>query len=219
MNDSQKIENLYESIRKNDYFLLNEKDFNWDEFIKIDEGFLNLASLDLYSYLFESFEKIKTENNSDTYEIKLHNGLIFYVIVNYIDGKKAKAIFDNKILDALIGKNQKVSKEYKDNRNNIADDEKICIVMFKDSEGRTDRTGSVKMSAKELFMTLKNALFNSWANRDFPMDGTIVLRSSKNDTKRLDFYKFIFKKYFPNAKFLIDNETESDYNILYIFRK
>ena len=217
--DNQKIQKLYESIRKNDYFLLDEKDFDWNEFVRIDKEFLNLCALDLHSYLLESFEKTQTDDNNDIYEVKLHNGLVFFVTITYVGGKKAREMFDKKRMEALVSRDSELAKNYKEKLSTISDEEEVCVVMFKDQKGRLDRTGEVNLSSKELFIALKNALIDSWASRNFSPSGIVVARAAKNDPKRLEFYKFLFSKFLPNSDLMVDSTTESDYSILYLIRK
>ncbi len=217
--DDKKIERLYESIRKGDYFLMDEKDFDWNEFDKIDEEFLDLSALDLHGYLLESFEKIQTDLNNDIYEIKLHNGLLFFVTITYVEGKKARELFDKKRMEALLSRDLELAQNYKEKLSTIRDDEEACVVMFKDQKGRIDRTGEVNLSSKELFITLKNALINSWASRKASPSEIVVLRAAKNDPKRLEFYKFLFNKFLPNYDILVDSVTEAEYSILYAITK
>jgi hypothetical protein len=217
--DDKKIQRLYESIRKSDYFLIDGKDFDWNEFNKIDEGFLDLSTLDLHGYLLESFEKIQTNSNNDTYEIKLHNGLLFFVTITYVEGKKARELFDKKRMEALLSRDLELAQNYKEKLSTIKDGEEACVVVFKDQKGRIDRTGEVNLSSKELFITLKNALIDSWASRKALPSEIVVLRVAKNDPKRLDFYKFLFSKFLPHSDMLVDSVTEAEYSILYAIRK
>jgi hypothetical protein len=201
-------------MKRNDYFQLNEKDFNWEEFLKIDEGFLDLSSLDLYSYVLESFEKIKSGLKQDIYKIVLHNGLNFELLINF---EQAKDSFKYKLATSEQKHYNTAAKTYKEILSkNITDNDTMCIVMFRDEQGRVDRTGEVKMASKELFVTVRNAISNSWSQRDYNNIKAIMMRVDSNDTKRLSFYKELITRFLPDYKiFVEDRETEANTVILY----
>ena len=216
MNDSKKIEKLYEAMKRNDYFQLNKKDFNWKEFLKIDEGFLDLSSLDLYSYVLESFEKIKSDLKQDVYKIVLHNGLNFELLINFV---QAKDSLKYKFTRSEQKHYNTAAKTYKEILSmNITDNDTMCIVMFRDEQGRVDRTGEVKMASKELFVTVRNAISNSWSQRDYNNIKAIMIRVDINDIKRLSFYKELINRLLPDYKtFVEDRETERDHNTVILY--
>ena len=215
MNDNKKIKNLYESIKRVDYFQSNN--FNWEEFIKVDEGFLDLGAVDLYDYLLEGFEKIKTDAKQDIYKVTLHNGLVFDLLINYAN---AKENFEVKEVGAKTKHHNKAANSYKDILyTNFDITDTLCIVMFRDERGRTDRTGDVKMSSKELFFTLKKAIQSSWSQRDYNKIKAIMMRVDSNDKERLEFYKMLVTKMLPDFNKLVeDTETEPNTTILYALK-
>lgn len=110
MNDNKKVKKLYESIRKVDYFELDEKDFNFDEFIKIDDGFFNYVGVDVYSYLLEDFEELESDNKAkDCYLITLHNGLKFNLLVRYFSSNDAKELVEIK-----SGRDKEIPQDFTD---------------------------------------------------------------------------------------------------------
>lgn len=81
------------------------------------------------------------------------------------------------------------------------------MVMFSDQMGRTERTGDVKMSAKELFVSLKKAILHSWIKRGHEKVKSLIMRVDNNDIKRLNFYKLLIEKFLPNFQNVFEDRT------------
>ena len=88
--DSEQIAKLYEAIQEIDYFTNSEVNFNWKDFNLLHVENFNFNSLNSeIEYFLESFDKIKSDSTTqhgkeDVYEIVLHNGLKFYLHINFI---------------------------------------------------------------------------------------------------------------------------------------
>lgn len=222
MNDNEKIQKLYESIRKVDYFELDEKDFDFDKFMQIEDGFMDYNGGDLYGYLLEGFEEVESnDENRDAYLVTLHNGLKFHLHLNYLSPSKTKEFVATKKTSAEQKGDNELSGEYVKSFSNLKEDDIICMVMFADEKGRTDRTGEVKMNGKELFITLKKGILFSWHKRGMDKIKALVMRVDKNDIKRLNFYKLLINKYMPNFPNIFEDRiTEiKEGNILLITTK
>ena len=223
--DSEQIAKLYEAIREVDFFTNNESNFNWRAFDLLNVEKFNLNSLNPeVEYFLESFEKIKansptTHGQEDVYEIMLHNGLKFYLHVNYIQPLNTKDFINTKIAGAKIKNYNQALVDYEKHFKDIKEDEVICMIMFKDEEGRTDLTKNVGMSAKELFITLKNALLDSMSTRGWDTLKAIGARVNKNEDKRTEFYKRLFERFFSDRfpNIFEDSETESNQNLKIVF--
>jgi hypothetical protein len=223
--DSEQIAKLYEAIREVDFFTNNECNFNWRSF-----DLLNVEKFDFNSlnpeveYFLESFEKIKADSptkhgQEDVYEVVLHNGSKFYLHINYIQPSKTQEFIDIKIRGAKIKNYNQALVDYEKHFKDIKEDEVICMIMFKDEEGRTDLTKNVGMSAKELFVTLKNALLDSMSTKGWDSLKAIGARVDVNEDKRTDFYKRLFERFFSDRlpNIFEDNETESKQNLKIVF--
>jgi len=217
--DNKTISKLYESIHKVDYFSVDEKDFDGYKFFGLEEGFANLCSLNVYEYILESFKQVKhnvqtSSGEEDVYEVVLHNGLLFTLHLDYIKPYQAKDTIHRKAINAEHKLQNTLAKEYYNLYNEFKNDDIVCVIMFKDEKGRFIQTGEAGMTAKELFVTLKNAIEDSWSKRDFKKIKTILMRVNKTEPKRLEFYKLLLKKFLPAYKNLIVDSIVEDSNIL-----
>lgn len=219
--DDKTISKLYKAIHKIDYFSIDEKDFDEDKFFSVEKDFQNLNALDIYSYILESFKRVKQnsptdDGQEDVYEVVLHNGQLFTLHLNYIEPKQSKDFIKRKVVNAEHKQQNNLVQGYSKLFEDLKPEEIICVIMFKDEQGKFEQTGKVGISAKELFITLKNAILDSWSKRDSKNIRAIVMRVNKAEPKRLDFYKFLLNKFLSVYKnIIVDNTTEYD-NILLI---
>jgi hypothetical protein len=222
--DDKNISKLYESIHKVDYFSVDEKNFNEEKFFSVDEDFINLNALDVYSYILESFKQVKQnaptdDGDEDVYEVVLHNGQLFTLHLNYTTTQKAKDFVRKKAVEAVYKNQNVIAQDYNNLFQDFKDDETVCVIMFKDEQGKFEQTGKVGISAKELFITLKNAILDSWSKRDRKNIRAVMMRVNKTEPKRLNFYKMLLKKFLTDYKnIIVDNISEGS-NILLIASK
>ena len=223
--DSEKLQQIYEAIRSVDYFVNSKDNFNWNAFEKLHAENFNLNSLNPeIEYFLESFEKIKSDSltkhgKEDVYEILLHNGLKFYLHINFIQPSNTTDFIKTKIASAKIKNQNNALADYKKHFKDSKETDFICMIMFKDEEGRTDFTNKVGMSSKELFIALKNALLDSMSTKNWNNIKAIGARVDVNEEKRTKFYKFLFQKFFSDRlpNIFEDSETESDKNLKLVF--
>lgn len=223
--DSERIAKLYEAIREIDYFTNSEVNFIWKDFDLLRVENFNLNSLNPeIEYFLESFEKIKSASptnhgQEDVYEVVLLNGLRFYLHINFIQPSKTAEFIKTKIINAEIKNQNDALVNYKEYFKDLKENDFICMIMFKDEEGRTDFTKNVGMSSKELFITLKNALLDSMSTKNWNDIKAIGARVDVNEEKRTKFYKFLFEKFFSDRlpNIFEDDETESDKNLKLVF--
>lgn len=224
MKDDKTISELYKAIHEVDYFFVEEKDFDEDKFFSVDKDFVDLSVGEIYSYILESFKEVKhksptDDGDEDVYEVVLHNGQLFTLHLNYVNPKQAKDYVRRKAVNAEIKKQNIIAQDYNNLFKDLKDNETICVVMFRDEQGKFEQTGKVGISAKELFITLKNAILDSWSKRDSKNVTAIMMRVNKTEPKRLEFYKLLLRKFLPEFKnIIVDNISEYD-NILLIASK
>jgi hypothetical protein len=222
--DNKTISKLYESIHKVDYFSVDEKDFDENKFFSIDEDFINLNALDIYSYILESFKQVKhnvptDDGEEDVYEVILHNGQLFTLHLNYTTTNNAKDFVKKKAIEAVYKNQNVVAQDYNNLFQNFKNDEIICVIMFKDEQGKFEQTGKVGISAKELFITLKNAILDSWSKRDSKNIKAVMMRVDKAEPKRSEFYKMLLNKFLPAYKnVIVDNISEGSNILLIAFK-
>ena len=214
MKDNETISKLYENIRKVDYFLVDEKDFDEKKFFSIDGSFANLGALDVYSYILESFKQVKqnsptNDGDEDVYEVVLHNGQLFMLRLNYVNPRQAKDYVKRKAINAELKKQNTILQNYNNLFKDFKDEETICVLMFRDEQDELNLTGKVGISAKELFVTFKNAIIDSWSKRNSKNIKAIMMRVNKAEPKRLEFYKLLLNKFLPEFKnVIVDNISE-----------
>lgn len=223
--DDQIISKLYESIYNVDYFSLDEKEFDLKAFLSGQSMFFKLDEINPeLDCLLESFEKISSaaptkHGNEDVYEITLRNGLKFKLHLNYIAPKKTKEFLHTKQTSAAFKNDNELASSYKQLVDNIQDEDTICMIMFKDEEDHTHITGKVGMSARELFVALKNALIDSWSTKKVDHIRAIGMRVSIQETKRKDFYEMLITTFlthkFPNT--FTDDTTEKQQGFKLLF--
>mgnify|MGYP000868560318 CR=1 FL=1 len=142
--DSKQLELLYEAIRQIDFFDNSEANFDWATFERLHIENFNLNSLNPeIEYFLESLEKIKSASptnhgQEDVYEIVLHNGLKFYLHINFIQPSNTTEFIKTKITNAKIKNQNDALADYENHFKDLKENEFICIKMFKDEEGRTD---------------------------------------------------------------------------------
>jgi hypothetical protein len=217
--DNKWISKLYESIYKVDYFSLEEKDFDLDKFLREQNSFFDLSSpFPELSCILENFEKIKSESKTeDVYTITLHNQLKFKLKINYI--QDVKDFINTKKSTADFKKDNDLKDRYEFLSDKIKDKDTICMIMFEDEQGNTKLTGNAGISAKELFVALRNALLDSFSQRNMNNIKGIGMRVSKKEEKRLKFYKMLIDHFlsnkFPNI--FVDRTTEEKQGLYLLF--
>lgn len=223
--DNELISRLYESIYKVDYFNLDEKDFDLKAFLADQTEFFEFGSINPeLECLLEGFEKVGSnvptkDGAEDVYEISLHNGLTFKLHLNYIAPQKTKEFLQIKQTSAAVKNDNGLADVYKQLTNKLQDGDVVCMIMFKDENESTHLTGKVGMSAKELFVALKNALLNSWSTKNIDIIKVIGMRVNKNEKKRKEFYEMLISTFlshrFPNT--FTDETTEEQQGFELLF--
>lgn len=218
MNDSQKIEYLYGSISKLNFFNIDylKEEFDWDKFFKSSSDII------MFNTLIENIELVNTEEKTnykkEEYRIETSMGKRFNLFITY-QGKNKNDIF---ILNGIEQNIQKDSPEavqyFKDLQERLPDDSYFCYLRFEDEKKRTNLTGEVGSDALELFSSLKATVLQSFAkNPDFSQSlyGIIMLVAKTEEAQRLPLYGRLLKRETPSfGKILIDKNSDRDYTYL-----
>ncbi len=205
MSDQQYIARLYESIQARDFFT-NEEMFDWGLFLEhnIQNTDLNYLSISPEKTIhLESFERIKADSPTrdgfeDVYEIILFNGSKFYIHINYLDHKKFRQYVNQKITHAEHKKDNNLADLYRANFNSLSAQDLVCMVFFKDADNNLHLTNKVQYSAKELFVSLKHAILDSWTQHSASRIKALMMRINNQEIKRLKFYKMLMEKFLTN---------------------
>lgn len=214
--DKQILEKLYGNIYDiKDFFDIEEsliEQYDWDEFFGCREFSFN-------NLLVEEFRTIndgKTTSNGfqDTYEIELKNGQKFMLFLDYESPNKTKEKIKKRIIELEHKNSEMLAKTYEKNFSNLGNDEMVCVIQFKDSKDRHELTGEVGMSAKELFSSLREAVFDSFISkkRIYNLRGFII-RVSNSEKRRMVLYKKIVERFLKNdfPTVFEDNITETSH--------
>ena len=212
MKDIKKLELLYAECQSNitDFLLLDNVDnFNidyfWDIYILNEQN----------NYpLYESFELIRSNKTEDIYQIETTNKLIFTLNINYLE----KTVLDNKLIGLffirpkdkiIIQKIQNIAKNTK---------HPILNINFKDDNNNFNLTGNVGNYTYSVINGIKHAIIQSLNKRsltNFPE--ILYFYILKNEDRKLDFFKTVFRKVFPNYKNQYIDDSDSKYNLIYFY--
>jgi len=179
-------------------------------------------SYGLYQLIIESISpkeinKIEISGVSDSYEVKTKSNKTFDVLLSYwnysnaIDNSNKKEIFAYHKNDKITGDLYKKIKSVFTNSNDY-----LCMILFKDSLGRTNITGEVGVEIYELFLGIQDAVKDSFIiQKKLQNIKVICIRVSKSEPKRISLYKRLISKnignIFPYS--YIDKTTEADKNM------
>jgi len=208
--DVNNIRLLYE---KNRILILNDIE-DIDKYIKYSYG---LYPLIIESVLPKEINKIEKCGISDSYEVKTKSDKEFDVLLSYwnianaIDNSNKKEILAYHKNDNITGDLYKNLKTLFTDNNDY-----LCMILFKDSLGRTNITGEVGVEIYELFLGIQDAIKDSFIiQKRLENVKVICIRVSKSESKRISIYKKLIIKnigdIFPYS--YIDKTTESDKNM------
>lgn len=169
--------------------------------------------------IFESVRQIKTEQTEteqyEEYEIVTRRGSKFRVKVNYFLTANQEESFDRKSVQCEM-KNFPAGKEFYDT---VDKELWTCFVMFLDSEGKTLQTNAEGIAAIEVIKAVTDTVKLSILKFGLDKIGLIGMRASSLEPKRINLYKKLVEKFFPEATILIDDITEKEANLTLILAK
>jgi len=212
--ENEYIQKIYERIYATDIFneCIDINLVNWNEF------FLEASHYGIFKALLESVDQINNQTptkdgHEDSYKIVTKDSKEYIININYINNKTAKLFtFEGE----RYSKNDKPSVDFYKNLNvNITHNGKLCFIEFHDAQNNHTLTGTVGISAHELFSGLREAAHDSITKNITDLKG-IVIRIFNNELDRiLPLYKRILinslKDNFPNIH--IDSNIEKDKGI------
>jgi len=223
--DDERIAILYENLHKIDYLKLDEsqaKSYNWHDL------FHNKLMTIHSSLVLEDFEKIEDQKTTDdgdedVYKITLKNGSIFDLIISYSKPSSSDRAIKQKIIytSHQSKASNNISSDYEKYFENMSPDEFIVLLLFSDSKGRHNITGEVGASTVELFNALRSGIMDSfWSHNRYPKLKSIMMRVSKQESRRMELYKAFAKRYLPDYanNMFVDGLSEGDYDLLVMVR-
>jgi hypothetical protein len=209
--DDKTLEFLYEESvsKKTDYLVMeNIEDFDWDYFWN-----RYIFCEQVFYTLFESFEKVKSSEKSDVYEIVTTNGLKFLGYINYL----TISDIDNRFINTIVGNmsDREVLNALQEKIKETT--QPILNVNFEDEENQTKITGKVGNYTFSVLSGIRQSIIDSLYNRKAAPD-IMIVNINKNEPKRLEIYQKFFKRCFPKFKnFYIDKNFSADYDLVYIY--
>ena len=209
--DDKTLEFLYEESvsKKTDYLVMeNVEDFDWDYFWN-----RYIFCEQVFYTLFESFEKVKSSEKSDVYEIVTTNGLKFLGYINYL----TVSDIDNRFINTIVGNmgDREILKALQDKIKETT--QPILNVNFEDGNQETKLTGKVGNYTFSVLSGIRQSVIDSLYNRSASPD-IMIVNINKNEPKRLEIYQKFFKRCFPKFKnYYIDKNFGAEYDLVYIY--
>lgn len=214
--DNKFIQDLYENIYEiKDFFDVGDlliEQYDWDEFFGCRDFALNKCLLEDFKIVSDG---LKTTNGfQDSYEIELRNGQTFMLYLDYESPKNTQEKINKRIIELEHKNNPILAKTYEKNFQNLGSEEMVCVIQFKDSKDRHELTGEVGMSAKELFSSVREGIFDSFITKKRISDlRGFMIRVSNSEKKRMILYRKMVERFlkneFPNI--FEDDVTESSH--------
>ena len=221
--DDRNLSVIYDDINYKDYLTIDESEldnYNWDSFFNHSNcGIFGVILLEEFGKLQSMVTRLGTE---DIYEVTLRNMQKFKLILNFWNPINTDKAIEQKIAmvkPEMRKEDPEIHSKYVDFKAGLNPGEYMCLIQFKDDDGNHNITGNVGASAHELFVTLQNAILDSFGPhyKSGNLAG-IVMRVDKREPRRLTLYRKLIEKYmndrFPNI--FIDDKTENDQNMLFL---
>jgi len=216
MKDKEYIYDLYKEVYKIDFFneSLSVDSFNWDDF------FYEAAVLNTTSKLIESFEPLESKKykggHTDTYKIKTEKGKVFILTLDYWNKTKID-VFIYQGTQAGLRKNSSPAVEYFEKlKDVVGNNGELCFISFKDQQGRHTSTGELRLSAFEVFTSLRQAVLDSLVkNSTIELKGFVMLIDKKEQERRLTLYQKLLTRNLPQYNnIFVDEVSDKDYTHL-----
>lgn len=206
------LELVYETTKapQYDYLLLEStENFDWNRFWEV----FAICKQILYP-LYESFEKINSNEYTDLYEITATNGMSFKLSISFYDKKH---IF-KEFLSTLYSNFE--DKENLQHLQTAVDNTKqpILTINFQDKEGQIKTTNKLGNYAYSVVQSIKDAVIESVHTRSKQLPDILYFYILKSEQKKLNFFINTIKHVFPSLKHhYIDQNSNKDFNLAYFY--
>lgn len=206
------LELVYETTKapQYDYLLLENTDnFDWDRFWEV----FTICKQTLYP-LYESFEKINSNQYTDLYEVVATNGMSFKLSISFYDKKHIFKEFLSTLYSNIEDKEelQKLQNAFDKTEH------PILTINFQDKEGQIKTTNKLGNYAYSVVQGIKDAVIESIHARTKQLPDILYFYILKSEQKKLNFFINTIKLIFPNLKnHYIDQNSNKDFNLAYFY--
>ena len=206
------LELVYESTKapNYDYLLIENVDnFDWERFWEV----FIICKQSLYS-LYESFEKIDSNEYSDLYEVIATNGKKFKLIVCF----HGKPGFYQSLLRTLAANYE--DRDYLVYLQNVAEQasKPIISVNFQDDQGSIQTTNKLGNYAFSVIQSIIDAVTTSLHERGQRLPDILYFYILKSEQRKLNFFIKAIENVFPHFKnYYIDKNSDNKFNLAYFY--
>jgi len=211
MND-RVLELVYESTKapSYDYLLIENVDnFDWERFWNV----FIICKQSLYP-LYESFEKIDSNDYTDLYEVTATNGMHFKLSVSLYDKQH---IYKN-LMNTLFLNFE--DKHFLASLQKAVDETEhpIITINFKDSENEIKTTNKLGNYAYSVIQGIRDAIITSLHERNKRFPDVLFFYILKSEQRKLDFFVKMIGKIFPRFKnYYVDKNSNEEFNLAYFY--
>jgi hypothetical protein len=206
------LELVYESTKAPDYdYLLieNVDNFNWERFWDV----FIICKQSLYP-LYESFEKVDSNANTDLYEVIATNGMSFELSVSFYDKQHVykdllSTLFTNFEDRRILAGLQKAVDET---------EHPIITINFKDSQDEIKTTNKLGNYAYSVIQSIKDAIVTSLHERNERFPDILYFHILKSEQRKLNFFVKMIEGIFPRFKnYYVDENSNQQFNLAYFY--
>lgn len=206
------LELVYESTKapNYDYLLIENVDnFDWERFWSVF-----YICKQCLTPLYESFEKVDSNEYTDLYEVVATNGMSFKLSVSLYDKQHVykdllSTLFMNFEDRHFLTGLQKAVDET---------DHPIITINFKDSQDEIRTTNKLGNYAYSVVQSIKDAIVTSLYERNKRFPDVLYFFILKSEQRKLDFFVKMIERIFPRFKnYYIDENSDNELNLVYFY--
>ena len=212
MND-RILELVYESTKdpNYDYLLIENVDnFDWERFWEV----FIICKQSLYP-LYESFEKVDSNANTDLYDVIATNGTPFRLSITFHN----KSHFYQLLLRTISSNFG--HKDYLTQLQNVAEETSnpIMSISFEDGQGSIRTTNKLGNYAYSVIHSIENAIITSIHERSGQrLPDILYYYILKSEQRKLNFFIKAIENVFPHFKnYYIDENSDNKFNLAYFY--
>jgi len=195
------------------------ENYDWSEMFRLYELSQQFSILESFERLNDTLKNNATHHN---YSITTKSGSSYRVLISYYDENTSYEIANSSETSSNFKKDNILASNYNKLKNDLLKtNEKICMINFITDTGESNLTNSEGLGALEVFQTVVDVLKDSLLSRGMIANtGAISMRIDKNESKRIQLYEKILKRYlgdkFPTM--FLDSTTDNNYSLLYAIK-
>ena len=211
-NGNKVLELIYESTKAPNFdFLLLENviNFDWERFWEV----FYICKQSSY-VLYETFEKINSNQHTNLYSVVSTNGIPFKLAVSLYN----KQHIVNEILTIIYSNFE--DKEFLKELQNVLDKTTLPVlnVNFYDNQGEIKTTNKLGNYAYSVIQSIKDAVIGTIREKTTQFPDILYFYILKTEQKKLDFFIKMIENIFPDFKhYYVDKKSNSKFDLVYFY--